>query len=541
MNMDNTDSIQENTSQAHDSAIVSGMAPITHDLEVLTCLYEVTRALSATLNLKSALKEVMEILAARMGMRRGTVTILKPGSTELQIEIAHGLSAEARRRGRYRLGEGITGRVVSTGEPLVVPRIAEDPRFLNRTRTRSGKQGNDMGFICVPIKNGKETIGALSVDKMFSARNSLEDDLQLLTVISSLISQSVVRLQAANAEKEALLRENQKLKRELTEKYELKNIIGKSGRMQEVFNMVLRVAESNATVLLRGESGTGKSLIAKAIHFNCKRRKGPFVMVNCSAIPESLIESELFGHERGAFTGAATRKSGRFEQARGGTIFLDEIGELPHHVQVKLLNVIQDREFQPLGATRTVKADVRIIAATNRNLEEAMESGQFREDLYYRLNVFPVYIPPLRERRTDVPLLAEHFMKKFAEENSKNIVRISQPAIDALLQFQWPGNVRELQNCMERAVLICDEDVLRIHHLPPALQFHDMSEQDVGNARKSLTEMVAHFEKELIVEALSETGGNQTKAARQLDTSLRIINYKIKKYGINAVSFKKKS
>lgn len=515
-------------------------APPSNDIEVLNCLYQVTRALSATLDLKAALKEVMDILAHTMGMKRGTVTILKPYSTELQIEVAHGLTAEARKRGRYRLGEGITGRVVSTGEPLVVPKIAEDPRFLNKTRTRSGTKNSETGFICVPIKDGSRTIGALSVDKLFSGKGALEDDLQLLTVISSLISQSVVRLQAAHAEREALLAENRKLKRALSEKYEIKNIIGKSGRMQEVFDLVLRVAESNATVLLRGESGTGKSLIAKAIHFNCSRRKGPFVIVNCSAIPESLIESELFGHERGAFTGAVSRKSGKFEQAKGGTIFLDEIGELPHHVQVKLLNVIQDKEFQPLGSSRTIKADVRIIAATNRNLEEAMESGHFREDLYYRLNVFPVYLPPLRDRRTDIPLLAEHFMKKFARDNNKNIVRISQPAIDALLQFQWPGNVRELQNCMERAVLICDEEVLRIHHLPPSLQFHDMSDQEVGNAKKSLTDMVAHFEKELIVEALSETGGNQTKAAKQLDTSLRIINYKIKKYGIDATSFKKK-
>ena len=538
--MNQTDSIIKNRMPEAPPGSHIADAPPSNDIEVLNCLYQVTRALSATLDLKAALKEVMDILAHTMGMKRGTVTILKPYSTELQIEVAHGLTAEARKRGRYRLGEGITGRVVSTGEPLVVPKIAEDPRFLNKTRTRSGTKNSETGFICVPIKDGSRTIGALSVDKLFSGKGALEDDLQLLTVISSLISQSVVRLQAAHAEREALLAENRKLKRALSEKYEIKNIIGKSGRMQEVFDLVLRVAESNATVLLRGESGTGKSLIAKAIHFNCSRRKGPFVIVNCSAIPESLIESELFGHERGAFTGAVSRKSGKFEQAKGGTIFLDEIGELPHHVQVKLLNVIQDKEFQPLGSSRTIKADVRIIAATNRNLEEAMESGHFREDLYYRLNVFPVYLPPLRDRRTDIPLLAEHFMKKFARDNNKNIVRISQPAIDALLQFQWPGNVRELQNCMERAVLICDEEVLRIHHLPPSLQFHDMSDQEVGNAKKSLTDMVAHFEKELIVEALSETGGNQTKAAKQLDTSLRIINYKIKKYGIDATSFKKK-
>nr|WP_309474807.1 sigma 54-interacting transcriptional regulator [Dissulfurirhabdus thermomarina] len=496
-----------------------------------------TRALVAAADLKAALREVMEILAARMGMSRGTVTIVNPRTGALEIEVAHGLSAEARRRGRYRIGEGITGQVVATGKPLVVPRISEEPRFLNRTRSRGDLHRKDISFLCVPIQAGRETIGALSVDRLFDGTVSFEEDLRLLTIISGLVAQTVSRLQAINAEREQLLSENLTLRRALEEKYGLDNLVGKSSRMVEVFEMIHRVAGSTATVLLRGESGTGKSMAARAIHFNSPRKDRPFVTVSCSALPETLIESELFGHERGAFTGATARKPGRFEQAEGGTIFLDEIGELPHNVQVKLLHVIQEREFQRLGGARPIRCDVRIVAATNKNLEEAVAAGQFREDLYYRLNVFPIYLPPLRERRTDILLLAEHFLAQFARENEKAIHRISSPAIDLLVQYHWPGNVRELQNCMERAVLVCDEDVIRARHLPPTLQTA-ASAPGSGRRAPSLADAVAAFEKELIEEALKESRGNQTRAAALLDTSLRIINYKIHKYGIDPSRFK---
>ena len=511
---------------------------VSREVLELTTLYEVTKALSASADLRVALREAMKILAQRMGMVRGTVTIVNPATSELQIEVAHGLSAEARRRGRYKLGEGITGQVVATGQPMVIPRIGDEPRFLNRTRSRGAGRGRDVSFICVPIQDGGQTIGALSVDRQHGGpHSSFDQDLRLLTIVSGLIAQTVKRIQAANAERDSLLQENIQLKAQLAEKYSIGNIIGRSSRMQEVFEMVRRVAGSQATVLLRGESGTGKSMIARAIHYNSPRRDGPFVTVNCSALPETLIESELFGHEKGAFTGAHAQKVGRFEAAKGGTIFLDEVGDLPHNVQVKLLNVIQEREFQRVGGTRVIKADVRIIAATNKNLEDAMERGQFREDLYYRLNVFPIFVPPLRERKTDILLLAEHFLQRFAKENGKEIKRISSPAIDLLMQYHWPGNVRELQNCMERAVLICDEDVIRAHHLPPSLQTMGSAG---GRARGGLSfaEAVARFEQELIIEALKEAKGNQTRAARLLDTSLRILNYKVKKYNIDPRLFK---
>jgi len=479
----------------------------------------------------------MEILARDMGMDSGTVTIVNPATGELEIEVAHGITADARRRGRYKVGEGITGKVVVTGEPILVPQIGDEPLFLNRTRTRGDEKKKKSSFLCVPIKAEKQCIGALSIDREYTENfgSESEKDLRFLTIVSGLIAQAVQRVRTVNEEKELLRQENSQLRRELASKNRIEDIIGNSSRMEEVFDMVHRVADSNATVLLRGESGTGKTLVAKALHANSSRRKGPFVVVNCSAIPESLMESELFGHEKGAFTGAISRKKGRFEQADGGTLFLDEISEISPAVQVKLLNVIQERNFQRLGGSETLQVNIRLVAATNRDLEKAVQEKSFREDLYYRLNVFPVYLPPLRERRTDILLLAEHFLDKFSRENNKKIERISTSAIDLLMQYHWPGNVRELQNCMERAVLICDENAIKAIHLPPTLQSSDTVRTD---SPTSLAAAVENFERELIIDALKKNKGNQTKAAAFLDTSLRIINYKIHNYKIDPKQYK---
>jgi len=508
-------------------------------LQDLACLYEITKNLASAAHLQDCLEKVVDILAGMKAMENGTVTIVNPVTRELEIEVAHGITAEARRRGKYKLGEGITGRVVATGEPIIVPEIGEEPLFLNRTRTRGDEQKKKSSFLCVPIKAGSRSIGALSIDRCYEQGfgSQSEQDMRFLTVISSLISQTVQRVQAVNEEKKALSRENQQLKRELSAKNHIKEIIGNSSRMQEVFEMVHRVADSKATVLLRGESGTGKTLVAKAIHYNSSRSEGPFIVVNCSALPETLLESELFGHEKGAFTGAVERKKGRFELAEGGTLFLDEIGEISLSVQVKLLNVIQERTFQRLGGTMMLKSNIRLVAATNRNLETAVQEGHFREDLYYRLNVFPVYLPPLRDRRTDILLLAEYFLEQYSRENEKKIDRISTSAIDLLIQYHWPGNVRELQNCMERAVLICDDGAIKSIHLPPTLQSSGTVEADTP---LSLATAVETFEREMIIEALKQTNGNQTRAAKNLDTSLRIINYKIHNYGIDPKQFKVK-
>ncbi|MBM9536752.1 sigma 54-interacting transcriptional regulator [Desulfobulbus alkaliphilus] len=505
----------------------------------LSCLYEITRHLASATSLQECLEKIVQTLAELKEMDNGTISIINPTTGELEIEVAHGITAEAKRRGRYKLGEGITGKVVATGEPIIVPQIGDEPLFLNRTRTRGDERKKKSSFLCVPIIAAQQTLGALSIDRMYREGfgSESEHDMRFLTVVSGLIAETVQRIQRVNEEKEALRQENSKLRRELSAKNRIDEIIGNSSRMQEVFDMVHRVADSNATVLLRGESGTGKTLVAKALHHNSGRAAGPFVVVNCSALPESLLESELFGHEKGAFTGATETKKGRFELAEGGTLFLDEIGEISPAVQVKLLNVIQERTLQRLGSGKIIATNIRLVAATNRDLEAAVKEMAFREDLYYRLNVFPVYLPPLRERRTDVLLLAEYFLEKYAQENNKQIKRISTPAIDLLVQYHWPGNVRELQNCMERAVLICDGSAIMSIHLPPSLQSPDSLQTDKP---LSLATAVENFERELIVEALKKSNGNQTKAAKILATSLRIINYKIHNYGIEPKHFKVK-
>jgi Nif-specific regulatory protein len=510
---------------------------VSKELEDITCLYEVTRVLASSKDLRASLAHIMEVLSSLKNMHNGTVTIINPLTGQLEIEVAHGMPAEARKRGKYKVGEGITGRVVATGQPIVIPHIGAESDFLNRTRTRGDIRKQQNSFLCVPIRHDKRSLGALSIDLEYREDLNYEEELRFLAIVSGLIAQAVLRVQAEKEDKERLTRENIELKNELSEKYRVGNIIGNSSRMQEMFEMLHRVSDSNATVLLRGESGTGKTLVARALHYNSSRVRKPFIVVNCSALPETLLESELFGHEKGAFTGAHAMKKGRFELAEGGTLFLDEIGELSQAVQVKLLQVVQDREFQRLGGVAPLKCNVRLVAATNRDLEKAVAEKHFREDLYYRLNVFPIYLPPLRERRTDILLLTEYFLKKYNEENSKEIRRISTPAIDLLLQYHWPGNVRELQNCIERAVLICDDESIKSYHLPPSLQ---TSESVNSKKALSLAGAVENFERELIVEALKRAGGNQTRAARELDTSLRIINYKIHRYSIDPKKFKVK-
>ena len=317
---------------------------------------------------------------------------------------------------------------------------------------------------------------------------------------------------------------------EISANYRINNLVGSTPAMQEIFKTIGQVTTSSVSVLVNGESGTGKELISKAIHYNSPRRESPFIAINCSAIPEGLIESELFGHEKGAFTGAIKQKRGKFELANKGTIFLDEIGSIGLDVQVNLLRVLQEKEFERVGGTQTIKADVRIIAATSKNLEQAVEDETFRGDLYYRLNVFPIYLPPMRERKTDILLLADHFLENYARENSKDIRRFSTPAIDMLMQYHWPGNVRELENSIERAVLLCEGGVIRSYHLPPTLQTGEQS--DTLPAR-SLEEAVAGLEREMIIDALKNTRGNMATATELLQTTVRKFTYKAKKYGVD--------
>jgi len=325
-----------------------------------------------------------------------------------------------------------------------------------------------------------------------------------------------------------LVLENRDLREELGERHRIEGIIGESGRMLEVFSLVRRVAPSEATVLIRGESGTGKELIAKAIHFASPRASGPLVKVNCAALPETLLESELFGHERGAFTGALVTRKGRFEVASGGTIFLDEIGDLPTHLQAKLLRVLQEREFERVGSSLPISVDVRILAATHRDLERLLKAGQFRDDLYYRLNVVTIVLPPLRERRQDLPLFMDHLLRAFAEKNGKKIRGFTSEAREALLRYDYPGNVREIENIIERASVITRGDVIGRADLPISIQEPEVEE---SSSKTDLPVVVERLERRLIREALARSGGVQTRAAEQLGITERALRYKLKKYG----------
>jgi len=498
--------------------------------EELTLLYEITKALSESLDLRKSLYKVLDILSTSMDMVRGTVTILNPLRNEIGIEVAHGMSRVAMERGKYQVGEGVTGKVIQSGEAFVVPKISQEPLFLDRTATRRILHDQELSFICVPIKKGDQVVGTLSVDRPYDETYSLQEGERLLSIIATMIAQHVINLERIQLEKERLREENRRLRDELFKKHKITNIIGNSSKMREVFQMISQVCKSNATVLIRGESGTGKELASNAIHYNSSRAKQPFVKVNCAALPANLIESELFGHEKGAFTGAIRQKPGKFELANKGTIFLDEIGSIDMEVQVKLLRVLQEREFERVGGYHTIKADIRIIAATSKNLEEAIDEGTFSSELYYRLNVFPVYMPPLRERKTDILLLADFFLEKYAQENQKDIRRLSTPAIDMLMQYHWPGNVRELENCIERAVLLCEGAVIHSYHLPPTLQTGEHSDTIPV---LSLEESVANLEREMIIDALKNSHGNMSRAAQLLHITERKFTYKAKKCGVD--------
>ena len=490
---------------------------------ILSALLEVSKVLNSSFHLEKNLSRTMNVLGDFLEMERGSVFLLDHFTKELRIVAAHGLTKEQIERGKYKIGEGIVGRVLEKGSPVVIPNVGEEPLFLNKTGARIGKNG--ISFLCVPIKFKDESIGVLSADRIFKDRAiTVDEDIRVLEIVASIIAQYVI-LWKHYKETE---RERENLKLELKGKYSLPNIIGNSDRMQEVFEAVHRVADSKATVILYGESGTGKELIAKAIHYMSPRAKWPFIKFNCASIPEGLLESELFGHERGAFTGAIIARKGRFELAHGGTILLDEVSDLPINLQPKILRVLQEREFERVGGEKTIKVDVRLIAATSRNLEELISKGKFREDLFYRLNVVPIFMPALRDRKEDIPLLIEHFLKRFNEENKKDVF-ISPEALRILVDYNWHGNVRELENTIERLVIMSRNDTIKSSELPINLKLTVTNEV---LQKESLKAGIEDIEKSSILDALEKTGWIQAKAARVIGLTPRQIGYKIKKYRI---------
>jgi Nif-specific regulatory protein len=503
------------------------------DVRKLAMLVEVSQALTGTSNFQAGLYGVLEVLERRCGAVRGAITLLEEDSGMLVVEASLGYPRPTGRV-RYRVGEGVTGMVARTGTPAVVPRVSREPRFLHRAAERTQRE-DEITFTCVAITLDGGTVGTLGIEQRYVPGQHGDRTVHALRIAAGMIAQALRIQRLIDAERRQLVEENTQLRQELRERYEFTHMIGNSGPMRRVYNEVNQVVDTNATVLIRGESGTGKELIAHALHQHSPRAGKPFVRVNCAALPETLVESELFGYERGAFTGAQARRKGRFELADGGTLFLDEIGELSPSTQAKLLRVVQEREFERLGGTETIRVDVRLITATNKDLERAQVEGTFREDLYYRLNVITICIPPLRERKSDILLLADHFVEKYARLHGRSIKRISTPAIDMLVSYHWPGNVRELENTIERAVLLADGDVIHGHHLSPTLQTAEASGTVVSG---SLGEAVAVFESNLIQDALKTTRGNRARAARLLSTTERIINYKIRRYGIDPRRFR---
>lgn len=484
--------------------------------EVLRLLGDIHRLVDGPEPLDETLDEVLRRLADQLGIVRGTITLVQRDLQEIHIEAAYGLSDVEQSRGRYQLGEGITGQVVETGQAVVVPRIA-DADLLNRT---GAPRAGDAAFFSVPIKVRDEAIGTLGID-LVAAPEALDELRGLLQVVAAIIAQTASLRQA-----------RREIERQRADVKDPQGFVGRSKAMRHLAEAIQTVAASDATVLVLGESGVGKELVADAIHAGSPRASRPLVKVNCAALPQSVIESELFGHEEGAFTGATRQRKGRFEVADGGTIFLDEIGDLAPSTQVTLLRILQNREFQRVGGHETLGVDVRVIGATSRDLEALMAKGEFRQDLYYRLAVFPIQVPALRERKTDVPLLADTFAERFGRKNGKRISRISSQAIDMLMAYHWPGNVRELENCMERAVLLSTDGVIHARHLPPTLQTAEATET-VGLG-SGLEATLHNLERDLVDDALKTTRGNQAAAARALQITERKLGLRIKKLGLDA-------
>ena len=544
------------------------------EIELLT-IYEISKALTSSLDFKKCMRNVLNLLVTQLQMHHAMCGMVQ-GDGKLHIVGAAGVPWSLDHAPVLSPEEGVIGRVFSSGSPIVIPDIGNDPLFRNRTG-REIEDTRGVSYIVVPLKTDREVVGFLSTDRRPGGDRPInfERDVRVLTLVSNLVAQAYQLQQSVATDRQQLLEQSHRLQKQLQGKYDVENVVGKSKRMKEVFSDVHLAAPSNATVLLRGESGTGKEAIAHAVHFLSSRAKGPFVKLNCAALPETLLESELFGHEKGSFTGATTERKGRFELAKGGTIFLDEIGDISPGFQAKLLRVLQEQEFERVGGTKTFKADVRVVAATNRNLEEMVQNKEFRADLYFRLNVVTIFIPALRERKDDIPLLVDFFLTRFNRENRKSLT-ITPGAVDILMQCNWPGNVRELENCIERAATMTRASVIRetdmrcqkgqcfssvllegaqsracvpVVGVPvrssiappahfrspspqPASMDEDPSSPSEGDAPPAPAYAPPATERERLIEAMERCGWVQAKAARLLNMTPRQIGYALRKYNI---------
>ena len=505
----------------------------------LDSLRRIVRCLEPSLPFREVLHRVLGVLSADMPFLRPHIVVQNPENGTLHLSMAEGRPCVPHLT--YAPGRGVTGQVFSSGRPVVVECMKNHPAFQNRLFERSEEELCSLAFLCVPIvtregaaSSGKESVvGTLSADTPAASPDVLRLRCRFLETVAALVGHQVACLQ------EDMLRQaghyTRQDDRPLPSVLQtMPSIVVLSKSMNHVLHHVAQVAKSRTTVLLRGESGSGKELMASAIH-QCSDRAGrPFIRLNCAALPADLVEGELFGWQKGAFTGEQQARRGVFEQAESGTLFLDEIGDLSLPAQAKVLRAVQEKEIVRLGAEKPVKVDVRLICATHQPLEKLVDRGLFREDLYYRINVFPLFLPPLRERKEDILPLAEHFLHLFSRSYGRAAARLSPQAADALLAWRWPGNVRELQNAMERAVLLCEDALVRPCHLPPALRAELPEEKEEERpAPLRFHEEVGRLEKTRLEEALARSRGNIHQAARDIDITYRIFYYKMKKYGID--------
>ena len=506
-------------------------------IQDLSLLLEIARTMESSLELGDIIRPTLRKMAQSLGMKRGAITLVNRRTREVAVAETFGLPRNESPGDYWSHTRPLLDQVVLSGQALVVTDIARDEHFRHRFEN-AGPEPDEVptAFLCVPVKVGEDTLGTLSIERCAAPGVSLSSDVGLLTLIACIVAQAVQLRQTTQEKIEELRHENERLQHQIANSFRPDHMVGNSNAMRSVYLHIEQVAPSETTVLIRGESGVGKELVARAVHQQSRRAGKVFVKFNCAALPESIIESELFGHEKGAFTGAIAMRQGRFEVANRGTIFLDEIGDLSPSTQVKLLRVLQEREFERVGSNVPLKCDVRVVAATSRDLEASIEAGKFRQDLYYRLNVFPIYIPPLRERKADLLQLADHFLEKYTKRAGKKIQRISTAAIDMLMAYHWPGNVRELENCIERSVLLSAGDSIEAQHLPPTLQ---MPARNGKAPEGTLASALRGLEHEMICAQLKLTGGNMAEAARALGITERIMGLRVKEYRIDPQRFKK--